>query len=200
MKLKRGYIAYFKYTRYHKDPYPLALVLYVAEKEEFDQVTKQTKKRELVHCLNIHYLSKDLTDELVNMIANVALKTLDARDMYQFYHDHMKKNLPNVIKSAYRTYYSDHISNISLVSRGFEASRGFIEALKQVNKKPTEQKIIHQVTKEIENVKESKKTPEEIEKEMSASQIYKNVEEYFNKIKSIVKPKTDFKKYTGLKK
>jgi len=184
MQLKRGYIAYFKYSRYHKDPYPLALVLYADDK--------------VLHCLNIHYLSKDLTDELVEMIARVALKRLDARDAYRFYHNFLKPKLPHVIQKCYRVYKTPHIQNAVIVSYGFETSRRFIETLKSTAS-ASEEKIKRSVQKEIDAVKETAESPEEFMLAVPSFQIVDSVEDYFSKIKSIIKPKIDTKKYTGLK-
>lgn len=184
MQLKRGYIAYFKYSRYHKDPYPLALVLYADDK--------------ILHCLNIHYLSKDLTDELVEMISHVALKKLDARDAYRFYHNFLKPKLPHMIQKCYRVYKTPHIQNAVIVSYGFETSRRFIETLKSSNK-TSEEKVKHSIEKEIDAVKETKKSPEEFMLMVPSFQIVDSVEDYFSKIKSIIKPKIDTRKYTGLK-
>jgi hypothetical protein len=181
MKLKRGYIAYFKYSRYHKDPYPLALVLFADDK--------------VVHCLNIHYLSKDLTDELIELIAKIALKRLDARDAYHFYHNHLKVKLPHVIQNCYRVYKADHIHSAVIVSYGFETSRRFIETLKSIATPADEKKVQLNIKKEVKAV-EKAKDPEDFMSMVPNFQIVDDVESYFSKIKSIVKPKIDIKKYT----
>lgn len=188
MKLKRGYIAYFRYRRYHKDPYPLALVLYVGD--------------ELIHCLNIHYLSQNLTDDLVEMIVKVALKRLKSQDQYRFYHNYMKRYLPNVIKASYRTYKPGYITDVVIVSKGFEMTAGFLNALKKLGgTKFTQKKTEKVVKKEIDKVEQKKKTPEEIKKmeKITSKQIAQNVDEYFKAIKQIVKYRTDREKYTGVK-
>lgn len=185
MQLKRGYIAYFKYSRYHKDPYPLALVLYADDK--------------ILHCLNIHYLSQDLTDELVETIARVALRKLDAKDAYRFYHNFLKPKLPHVVQKCYRVYKTPHIQHAVIVSYGFETSRRFIETLKSVSSPAAEEKIKRSVKKEIDAVKETEKSPEEFMMMVPSFQIVDSVEDYFSKIKSIIKPKIDTRKYTGLK-
>jgi len=180
MRLQRGWIAYFKYTRHHKDPYPLALILYVGDK--------------LVHCLNIHYLSDYLTDDLIDTIAKVALRKISPKDMYEFYHGHLKQKLPEIVKSAYRTYKPQSIANIVVVSKGFEMSRGFIEQLKP---KPSEEKIKATIKKEITKVQQSDKVPEDYASELPSAKITKGVEDYFNQIKSIVKKRIDKSKFTG---
>lgn len=184
MKLKRGYIAYFKYNHYHKDPYPLALVLW--------------ENGEIMHCINLHYLSKDLTDDMIDTISKVALKKLDARDAYNFYHDHLKRKLPHVIQLSYRIYKTQFVSNATIVSYGFETSRRFIETLKSVSQ-TVEEKVKRDIKKEIDAVQETKANPEEFQYVVPSFQIVSDVETYFDKIKSIIKPKIDTKKYTGLK-
>lgn len=184
MQLKRGYICYFHYQNYHKDPYPLALVLYV--------------DKEIMHCLNIHYLSNSLTDELIETIVDVALRKLKAKDAYKFYHNHLKKQLPHVIQKSYRVYKTKYVKNASIVSYGFETSKGFLATLKAISNKPSNQAARDAIKTEIDVVKEIKKTPEELIKVLPLHQIVDEVDDYFKKIKSIIKPKIDTKKYTSV--
>lgn len=182
--LKRGFICYFRYNRYHKDPHPMALILYADDK--------------ILHCLNIHYLSKDLTKELVEMIADVALKKLDARSAYRFYHNTLKIKLPHVIQKCYRIYKIEHIQHVVVVSNGFDTTKKIIDGFK-LNPPVLKEKVKKRVQKEIDRIKDTKKSPKELMSAMSSIQIVDDIDEYFNKIKSIAKSKIDLKKYTGLK-
>jgi methyl coenzyme M reductase subunit C-like uncharacterized protein (methanogenesis marker protein 7) len=184
--LKRGFICYFRYNRYHRDPYPMALILYADDK--------------ILHCLNIHYLSKDLTQELVEIITDVALKKLDAKNAYRFYHNTLKIKLPHVIQRCYRVYKTQHIQHVVVVSNGFETSKKFIETLRQINiPKTLEEQVKHRIQKQIDRVKNTKKSPKELMSAMSSLQIADDIDEYFSKIKSITKSKVDLKKYTRLR-
>lgn len=184
MQLKHGYITYFHYTNYHKDPYPMALVLFV--------------DKEIIHCLNLHYLSDKLTDELVEVIFAIVSKNLDARDAYNFYHNHLKKKLPHLIQNSYRIYKTKFIKDATIVSYGFNASRSFIEALKSLSKKPSNETVHKIIKTEVHAATAIKKPPEEFIRLVPSHQIVDEVEDYFSKIKSILKPKIDTTKFTGM--
>lgn len=184
--LRKGHIVYFNYKNYHRDPSPLALILYADDK--------------IVHCINLHYLSSSLSDELIEMIALIAGRWLDGNDTYKLYHRHMKQYLPGVLQAAYRTYKPKHIHNHVYVSKGFNAVRYILTFLKD-RAKPQKINIIKtQIQKEI-NVAKTE-TPEELREKYGAAtydDILERVEDYYQKIKSVIKPKLDPSKYTGLR-
>jgi len=182
--LRKGHIVYFNYKRYHQDPNPLALVLYADDK--------------LVHCINLHYLTPALTDEIIEMVALVAARWLDGSDTHRLYHKHMKQNLPNVLKAAYRTYKPQFIQNHVYVSKGFQAVRAILTSLKEKSKKINVIKT--QIKKEIGIA--SGPTPEELKEKYGAAtydDILEKVEDYYSKIKNIIKPKLDPTQFTGLR-
>lgn len=184
--LRKGHIVYFNYKNYHKDPNPLALILYADHR--------------YVHCINLHYLSSNLSDELIEMIALIAGKWLDGSNTYHLYHKHMKQYLPAVLRAAYRTYKPQHIHNHVYVSKGFNAVKSILEFLKDRAKPQKVNAIKAQIQKEISIVKTD--TPEELREKYGAAtydDILERVEDYYQKIKSVVKPKFDPSQYTGIR-
>lgn len=183
--LDQGNIVYFKYKRYHKDPYPLALILYADDK--------------IVHCLNLHYLSDKLSDKVLEMIVFIVFRKIEGKNPFKLYHNYLKPNLPEVVLKSYRTYKPEYINNVIFVSRGFNETKNIMYKL--INKKKSEEKVKNIIKKEISLVQNS--TPDELinnEKFLPPDKILSNVDNYFSKLKDIIKPSIDPQKYTGIKK
>lgn len=179
----RGHIAYFHYARYHRDKNPLALILYADNK--------------LVHCINLNYLSSSMNDEMVDIIVAIAMRQIqNSSDAYMLYHNYLKRRIPTIILRAYRTYKPQHIKNIMYVSDGFNSSISFVKSM--VAKLPKETILKTKIAKEIAGV--GTYTPEELSKLKSTStnQLLAKTQDYFNRIKQVIKPKIDEKKYTKL--
>lgn len=184
--LRKGHIVYFNYKRYHRDPSPLALVLYADDK--------------IVHCINLHYLTPSLTDDLIEMVALIAARWLDGNDTRRLYYRHMKQQLPDILKAAYRTYKPQFINNHVYVSKGFNAVRSILTMLKAKEKSQKINIIKTQIKKEIGVA--TGPTPEELREKYGTAtydDILEKVENYYSKIKSIVKPKFDPSQYTGVR-
>jgi len=119
-KLSAGNIYNFHYRRYKHDPYPMVLVLYCDDK--------------LCHALNFHYLIENESDELIHMIAALATRSMKSRSMYTHYHNWMKRNIPGVIKNAYRTYKPNHITENKQITRGYWGVQTFVAELRKKTK------------------------------------------------------------------
>lgn len=117
MKLERGYIYRIRYKQYKHDPFPLVLVLY--------------SDSDKTHCLNFNYLSDRLTARLITLITDVATKRVSGDNAYSFYHRHLKKILPGVVRVAYRTYFTNKMTHAKKVTEGFYQTSGFLSRLKR---------------------------------------------------------------------
>ena len=107
MKLKKGHIYRFHYNNYKHDPRPLALVLYSG--------------KDKTHAINFNHLPKEVSKEFIDWITTIAInaKRMTPRDTYNLYHGYMKNRIPQVIRFAYRTYFTSKIKNVRKVSKGF---------------------------------------------------------------------------------
>lgn len=136
VKFKAGNIYRIKYRRYERDPFPLILVLY--------------SKKNIIHAINLNYLTPALTDKVIEMVAQIAQKQLSFNNMYDHYHGWMKKKLPQVIQNGYRTYLTDNITSNTIVANGYWGTKNLLTTLlpkKQVTK-VLKNKIKKQVTKQ----------------------------------------------------
>lgn len=118
IKIERGYIYRIAYREYKHDPFPLILVLYADDNK--------------IHALNLNYLSNRLTNQLIGLITDVATKKVAADNAYSFYHRHLKRFLPAVIKICYRTYFIKKVSSPKKISEGFYQTRGILGKLKRI--------------------------------------------------------------------
>ena len=192
MRLQAGNIYLFKYFRYRKDKQPLVLILYHG--------IHPSTGNEIIHGININYLQNSLTEDLIDMMVRIAMKDLDAKNMYRFYHKYMKINMHPIIAKAYRIYLVKSVGYPIPVSRGYNETRNFLKTL-IVSKKDEAAKIRTQLRKEIVFAKTN---PEEIkklikEKPMSTSEIFMSVDNYLNEIQKHTLNKFDKTKYTGLR-
>lgn len=192
MKLQTGRIYLMKYFNYKHDKEPLILVLY----HGMDRNPDPSKKKEIVHGINLNYLSGKLTDQVVEMIIQIATKQVKSRDAFVLYHNQLKHRIPDVIAKAYRTYNWKHVGNPIPISKGFDDTQHFIKNLKSAFRRPDVKKMQEKIKGEIEVAKENK---EEIKKtydpkKMTSEQILEFVDNYVNMIQ---KAKIDDEKRTG---
>ena len=186
-----GRIYLMKYYNYKHDKEPLILVLY----HGMDRNKDVSKRKEVVHGINLNYLSNKLTDQLVDFIIQVATKQIKSNDAYQLYHNHIKYKLPKVIAKAYRTYDWKHIGTPIPISKGFDETTIFIKNLNNAQKhntKDIEQRIKAKIKTAQEKKDVIKKTYNT--KQMTSEQILEFVDNY---IKLIQKAKIDDTKRTG---
>lgn len=169
MRLKTGYIVWFRYAKYKHDRRPLALILYGGGP--------------LVHAINLHYLDTDLNDKVINFIIKIISKELSARDMRALYHDYLKKKLHPVIQRAYRTYKIDEIAKPVLVSRGFHETVGYLD---RFTRKKYDKKEINQIKKKI---KKQIKAEKEIAKKKQIAKL--TPKQLDDAIKNYVKQMSD---------
>lgn len=192
MRLHVGYIYLFKYFNYKRDRQPLVLVLY--------QGIHPTTGNHIIHGININYLRKDLTTDLIEMLTQIATKQLDARNMYRFYHSYMKKKIHPIIAKAYRIYLVTYLGKPYIVSRGFNETHSFLSSL-IMSKTRSENKIKTKLTDEIMLGKEYPENAKTLSENRSTSvgDVLDNVKNYFNQIKEhLNKPKFDKRNYTGI--
>lgn len=188
MKLKVGRIYLMKYFNYKHDKEPLILVLYHG--------LDRKNKEEILHGINLNYLSNKLTDQLIEVVIQIATKQIKSNDPYSLYHNQLKHRIPKVIAQAYRTYNWKHVGDPIPVSKGFDETTHFIRNLNKAFKKPDVAKMQSQVKSEIEIAKTKK---EEIKKtynpkKMTSEQILEFVDNY---VKLIEQVKIDESKRTG---
>lgn len=186
MRLKKGLIYHFAYSKYQKDPYPLVLVLYA--------------DNEYVHGINIHYLGATLTDKLIKMIALVAQKQLNGSNTRSLYHNWMKKNLPGVLRKAYRVYKTRYVKSPVAITKGYWGVESFLQKFKP---KKLGEKHVADTTEQIKKiVKTHEKKGEEAlrhpKKAITRRELFKNIDKYIGQMEQIVKEgrKDDLSKYT----
>lgn len=192
-KLERGKIYRIRYSNYRQDPFPLILVLY----------TDKTK----CHALNINYLSQRLTNQLINVISDVATKKVNGSNAYSFYHRHLKKVIPTVIKYCYRTYFNEKIVNPRLVSEGFGQTRNFLQAIKSRFNEPDYKEVKTSIKKAIQQANDPELEKKRVKRmfrmfreneKLSPKQLEERVNlylEHINDIK-IKNPKIDWSEFT----
>ena len=113
-RLQKGWIYRFEYDGpYSTDPTPMVLVLWCG--------------KEWCHSITLNPLSPNLTDILIEMIAQIATKKLASKDAYALYHNYIKKQLPSIVKLAYRTYKTKRIKNEKPVSKGYFHIKHFLK-------------------------------------------------------------------------
>lgn len=184
-KLKKGGVFFFQYSGYKEDPTPIALVLYV------------DKRKKLVHAININYLTPRLTDYLINMIALIALKQLNARDMFSFYHNYIKRKLPRVVRTSYRTYKSNKIKNVVLLSQGFDETKDYLNNLKKKQTKKKYEFVRKTIKKQIKKAINTQPIIFKGGKEIAQKKINKKVDEYMKVVQDIfAQREADMKKFT----
>ena len=163
---------YFKYKRYHKDPHPLALILYADDK--------------IVHCLNLHYLQNNVTQQVLNMIAMIITRQL-TRNTYKLYHSYMKRYMPHVIHASYRTYKPQYIIYPTVVSNGFAQSMSFLmRFVPRDNKKIIQKKIVHNIHTQLQTTKNVSPKKLQSHKQLSTQTIIQQVDNYMRKIQNIL--------------
>ena len=206
MKLKAGNIYLFKYFRYKQDKQPLVLVLYHGMNTLKDKATLHGKPQEIhheiIHGININYLKDDLTEELIDMMVKIAMKELNAKDMYRFYHTYIKRNLLPIISKAYRIYLVNSIGNPVPVSRGYNETRNFLLNM-ITSKKETYRVTGNKIRKEInlakKNPNEIYKLSEKKEGKPSVKEILMSVDDYIGRLNEIRSEKFDKTKFTGIR-
>lgn len=194
MKFKTGTIILFKYGKYRRDKQPLVLILYGG-----DEVNN-------VHGLNLHYLSNQLTDELIDFILKIISRELSKRDMKALYHDYMKKKLHPIIEKAYRTYKPSETSNAAIVSRGFNETVTILQKFKRITNRLTPEDLT-QIRAKIKSQIAIEKTMEKVNLKnvamktptYSPDEIAKAVQEYvkqLNLASNKILTRKDFMKFT----
>ena len=151
MSIKIGNIYWFKYSGYKQDPRPLALILWNGI---------SFAENGLVHALNLSYLSKKLTDDVVDMISQIASGSLQMQNTRTLYYDHLKRKLHPVVQAAYRTYHPNKMRNIQIVSKGFNETTSFINTMQKkagIPSKKNTKNINILVKKKIEALDDAKR-------------------------------------------
>ena len=193
MKVQRGYIYRIAYREYKHDPFPLILVLYADEDK--------------VHALNLNYLSNRLTNQVINMITDVATKRISGDNAYGFYHRHLKRFLPVVIKYCYRTYFTSKITSPKKISEGFYQTRGILGKLKSFYSDQEYNDIkkkIKQSIKDANNPETEKKQVKRMfrlfkeNEKLSPKELEERVRKYFDHVNDIKikNPKIDWSEFT----
>lgn len=179
--LETGNIYSFHYRRFTVDPNPLVLVLYCDD--------------DICHAINLHYLPKPLSEELIDMIAKIAIKNVKLYSMYHHYHNWMKKNIPHVIKHAYRTYKPNQMTSIHQVTKGRWGIKSFIDYQKEKEKHLTLSKVQERLSTKI-NKEKKKKVP----KKINLNKLEEHIMNYVNEADDLIqKAKTkDESLYTKL--
>lgn len=182
-QLKEGLIYSFKYNNYKKDPNPLVLVLYSDQR--------------ICHALNFHYLHGDLNMQLIQMISRVASKKLRIKSMYAHYHHWMKKNIPGVIRVAYRTYKPNFMSGVQQITSGFWGTNSFMQSMigrRKLKLTETQKRIAEKIDKK--KLKEGELYKEKVTRKLSYNP--QNIENYVSLMNKIVQEgkKTDKTKFT----
>jgi hypothetical protein len=181
MSVFKGQIAYFHYSKHHKDRNPMLLILYTDNK--------------IVHGLNMHYLNKNAYRELISVVAQIAAKQIENKNAYDLYHRELKKRIKHILKVSYRTYKPQYIQSVNIVSNGFNETIGWLSQDKSIVIKKYEKAI------DLKIQKAEPKTPEELKKikNITSQQILMKIDEYFNTIKNIRKKRIDKQRYTSIK-
>jgi len=159
-KLEAGNIYSFHYSRFQTDPYPLVLVLYCDD--------------DICHALNFHYLGKSYTQELINMITQIAIKSIKLDSMYSHYHNWMKKKVPGVIRHSYRTYKPSFIKSPQKLTSGYWGIDTF---LKEYHDKYNHNKLTKIQTKLSEKINKKQAQAFKKRKEEGVFNIQKMIEE-----------------------
>lgn len=186
-KLYKGGVFHFYYQNWKEDPYPVVLILYVGE---------------LVHAINLSYLPAQLSDLVVNMLASISLGKLQGQNTYWLYHSYIKKNMPRVVRMAYRTYKKEKIKNPILVTQGFDATKMFLTNKRIKATKNNEQVVKQVLKKAIRHTKKTKDENVEWKKKRTSQRIEdieKNVDTYMKKVNEILKNREEYlnlKNYT----
>lgn len=195
MKLNTGCIYKIDYAGYRIDPSPLTLILYSGKK--------------YTHGINITYLSKGLSNQLIEIIAKIATTQIKANDAYDLYHSHLKKKIPSVIRIAYRTYFTNKIKNPIFVSNGYFNTKDFLIKLKAGMSKTEYNKLKKDIRQSIKLAQDKKQLDRRIYKyntlakkneRLSLAEIDKRANDYMKKIKENLIPKKDNSVYTRYKK
>jgi hypothetical protein len=172
MKLETGNIYSFHYRRYKNDPNPLALILY--------------QDNNICHALNFHYLSKNLNEELILMIAKMATKMIKTESMYNLYHNWMKRNIPGVIEKAYRTYKPQHITSVKRMTRGYWGIQSFINFMKEREAHLDLTTVQKRLAEKIKKFKETeRKKPEK--KKVNLNKLQNYIIKYVEQADELVK-------------
>ena len=195
MKLEKGAIYRFKYVNYTTDKFPLAIILH--------------SDSQYTHALNLNYLPKQLKEQTIEMIALLATKKLKyfSKDndlkSYELYHNYIKRQLPKVIRFAYRKYFTHLIRESSKVSSGVFNNKAFIVNLKKAS--PTDfKKIFTQIKKSVNIASNEEEQDKKLQKlnrlkalsSLTDKQINDIATNYLNDINQIYKQKFDKSKFT----
>jgi hypothetical protein len=187
-KLETGNIYSFHYSRFQVDPYPLVLVLYCDS--------------DICHALNFHYLGKTYTQELINMITQIAMKSIKVDSMYAHYHDWMKKKIPGIVRHSYRTYKPSFIKYPKKLTNGYWGIDTFLKEYQKTQQHPKLTKIQNKLLEKV-----SKQQTKDFNK-IKQEGVF-NIEKMINQINQFVENsdkilqegrKDDLSKYTFLNK
>jgi len=184
MILKIGNIYSFHYRRYKVDPNPLVLVLYC--------------DKDICHALNFHYLSKELNEQLIHMIATLAVKNNKDIDTYNLYHNWMKRHIPAVIRNAYRTYKPNQITSVKKVTNGYWGIKTFLKEKEEKEKHLKTTQVQERISKKINK----KKAETLANKKLNLNKLQDYIINYVNYVDKLIKEnrKEDKSIYTKLKK
>lgn len=193
MKVQRGYIYRIAYREYKHDPFPLILVLYADEDK--------------VHALNLNYLSNRLTNQVINMITDVATKRISGDNAYGFYHRHLKRFLPAVIKYCYRTYFTSKITSPKKISEGFYQTRGILGKLKRFYSDQEYNDIKKKVKQSIKDANNPETEKKQVKRmfrlfkeneKLSPKELEERVRKYLDHVNDIKikNPKIDWSEFT----
>lgn len=175
MNIKKGYIYWFKYTKYRTDPQPVVLILWPGD-------YSLSGPKSLVHGINLNHLSKDLTDDVVRMVTKIASGALSGSNTRYLYYNYMKQKLHPVIKRAYRTYLPNAIRGIKTVSNGFHETVKVVKGLQAKNKPVIIKKLISQ---KVESVNIAKKIITDPSLHLTAEEAEKRARLYMDEIHKI---------------
>lgn len=174
MKLETGNIYSFHYRRYKNDPNPLVLILY--------------QDKDICHALNFHYLSKNLSEELITMIAKMATQKIKNKPMYELYHNWMKRNIPGVIQNAYRTYKPQHITSVKRLTRGYWGINSFINYMNEKEKHLTLTKVQERLKDKINKFKKATyNKPKKEKRKINLDKLQDYIIQYVNQVDDLIK-------------
>ena len=167
---QRGHIYRVSYRGYKHDPDPLVLILWAGDG--------------MVHAININYLHKDIRDDMVDVLATMAMGLVDWRDAYKFYHDYLKHRAPHIISLAYRTYKAELIKGAQYVSSGAKIK---VISHHRVSNQMQKEIAIAEIKRELHN------------HTISSHQAEQSARSYMDAVNRIMKRKEDYRQYTSIK-
>ena len=159
---------------------------------------------------NFNHLPKHVSKEFIAWITSVAInaKRINAKDTYGLYHSYMRDRIPQVVRFAYRTYFTKKIKNAKKISRGLFEVKNFLWKLRKTFRDEDFKLIKKKLHRSLAAAKDEKKQDSKVMRffrmfkegeVLTEKEARERAEKYFEEIKKVRRPSTiDRSRYTIL--